>query len=119
MRDDLQGGLAAIREAAGRVGKVANECRMSLDVDEYVDHFRPDLMDITAAWARGATFSEILKMSTIFEGSLVRAIRRLEELLRQLVAALQGIGELDLAARFEEAGTRIKRDIIFAASLYL
>ncbi len=33
--------------------------------------------------------------------------------------ALTGIGELALAERFEQAWERIKRDIIFAASLYL
>jgi len=53
------------------------------------------------------------------QGSLVRAVRRLEELLRQLKEALDGVGETLLAARFEEASTRMRRDIIFAASLYL
>jgi ATP-dependent RNA helicase DOB1 len=37
----------------------------------------------------------------------------------QLAGALRGIGEVELAGRFDEACTRIKRDIIFAASLYL
>jgi ATP-dependent RNA helicase DOB1 len=53
------------------------------------------------------------------QGSLVRAVRRLEELLRQLKEALDGVGETLLASRFEEASTRMRRDIIFAASLYL
>ena len=53
------------------------------------------------------------------QGSLVRAVRRLEELLRQLAGALQGVGELVLAEKFSSAGERIKRDIVFAASLYL
>lgn len=55
----------------------------------------------------------------MWQGSLVRAVRREEELLRQLVAATQAIGDLDLAAKFEDGITHIKRDIIFAASLYL
>ena len=37
----------------------------------------------------------------------------------QVAGALRGVGELELAGKFEEANTRIKRDIIFAASLYL
>ncbi len=49
----------------------------------------------------------------------MRAVRRLEELLRQLAEALRAIGETGLAAKFEEANVRIKRDIVFAASLYL
>lgn len=53
------------------------------------------------------------------QGSLVRAIRRIEEILRQLMSAASVIGDLDLKAKFEEASDKIKRDVIFAASLYL
>jgi ATP-dependent RNA helicase DOB1 len=49
----------------------------------------------------------------------VRSIRRLEELLRELHEALKSIGDIDMAARFETASQKIKRDVIFAASLYL
>jgi ATP-dependent RNA helicase DOB1 len=49
----------------------------------------------------------------------VRAIRRLEELLRRVAAALRTIGEASLAERFDAAIGRIKRDIVFAASLHL
>ncbi len=56
---------------------------------------------------------------TVLQGSLVRVVRREEELLRQLVAATRAIGEEGLASKFEEGIARIKRDIIFAASLYL
>ena len=55
----------------------------------------------------------------IMQGSLVRAIRRIEEVLRQLVAAAKGIGDNDLATKFEEATERIKRGVVFAGSLYL
>lgn len=53
------------------------------------------------------------------QGSLVRAVRRLEELLRQLHEAVAGVGESALAEKFEEVRVRLKRDIVFAASLYL
>ena len=61
----------------------------------------------------------MVKKCDTFEGSLVRAFRRLEELLRQLITATQKIGEHDMAAKFEEASRCIKRDVVFAASLYL
>jgi ATP-dependent RNA helicase DOB1 len=60
-----------------------------------------------------------MKMTEIFEGSLIRALRRLEELLRQLCAAAKSIGEADLAGKFQGGIDKIKRDIVFAASLYL
>lgn len=49
-------------------------------------------MNAASAWARGQRFSEVIKMAEVFEGSLVRAVRRLEELLRQVRAAGGGGG---------------------------
>jgi ATP-dependent RNA helicase DOB1 len=49
----------------------------------------------------------------------VRAVRREEEVLRQLVVAVESVGEVALAEKFKTGIERIKRDIIFAASLYL
>lgn len=56
---------------------------------------------------------------SIFEGSLVRALRRLHELLLQLKGGCDLIGDIDLAARFEVAAGKLHRDVVFAASLYL
>ena len=53
------------------------------------------------------------------QGSLVRAVRRIEEVLRQLSGAAEVIGEVDLMQLFEQCRDKIRRDIIFAASLYL
>lgn len=46
-------------------------------------------------------------------------MRRLEEMLRQLVQASKNIGNTDLENKFSEAIKLMKRDIVFAASLYL
>lgn len=46
-------------------------------------------------------------------------MRRLEELLRQMVQAAKSIGNTELENKFSEGIKLIKRDIIFAASLYL
>ena len=64
--------------------QVAVECKMTMEVDAYVESFRPELMDAVSAWVRGAKFGELVRGSDFFEGSLVRAIRRLEELMRQV-----------------------------------
>lgn len=81
--------------------------------------FRPDIMEAVYAWAKGSKFYEIMEITPVFEGSLIRAIRRLEEVLQQLIQATKSIGDTVLEAKFEEAVTKIKRDIVFAASLYL
>jgi len=60
-----------------------------------------------------------MKLTDVFEGSIIRVIRRLEEMLRQLASASQAIGDMTLKEKFEESSKRIRRDIVFAASLYL
>lgn len=59
------------------------------------------------------------KMTEVYEGSLIRLFRRLEELLRQMAQAGKVMGSEDLAGKFEEALTKIRRDIVAAQSLYL
>ena len=39
--EGVEGAYAALREAARRVARAEEECRMAVDVDGYVDSFRP------------------------------------------------------------------------------
>lgn len=118
-RDDLELLFTQLQDTARKVAKVQLECKVQIDVENFVSSFRPDIMEAVYAWARGSKFYEIMEMTPVFEGSLIRAIRRLEELLQQLIQAAKSIGETDLEVKFEDAVTKIKRDIVFAASLYL
>eukprot|EP00250_Pteridium_aquilinum_P006887 c16713_g1_i1 orf=90-3122(+) len=119
LSEDLATLYSQLREMAKRVGKVQQECKLAIDVEEYVNSFRPDIMEMVFAWAKGAKFSEIMKLGTVFEGSLIRAMKRLEEVLQQLISAARSIGEQELEEKFQEGSSLIKRDIVFAASLYL
>lgn len=76
-------------------------------------------MEAVYSWAKGSKFYEIMEITQVFEGSLIRGIRRMEEILQQLILAAKSVGEVELEAKFEEAVSKIKRDIVFAASLYL
>ena len=58
-------------------------------------------------------------MTEVFEGSLIRLFRRLEELLRQMAQAAHVMGNQDLVEKFEAALNKIRRDIVTSASLYL
>lgn len=59
------------------------------------------------------------KMTDVYEGSLIRLFRRLEELLRQMAQAAKVMGSDDLEQKFEQSLTKVKRDIVAAQSLYL
>lgn len=58
-------------------------------------------------------------MTNVYEGSLIRLFRRLEELLRQMAQAAKVMGNEDLTKKFEESLQKIRRDIVAAQSLYL
>ncbi|ORX48488.1 antiviral helicase [Hesseltinella vesiculosa] len=116
---ELESPMQIMRETARRIAKVSNECKFTLDEEQYLQKFKPELMQVVYAWCQGATFAQICKMTDVYEGSLIRVFRRLEELLRQMASAAKAIGNSDLENKFSEAITKLHRDIIFAASLYL
>lgn len=108
-----------LQEAARRIANVSKEAKLDIDIEEYVNSFKPDIMELVYAWVMGSKFAEICKMTKVFEGSIVRVMRRLEELLRQLSDAARSIGDTKLQEKFAESSEKMRRDIIFAASLYL
>lgn len=68
---------------------------------------------------QGEDFIAVCKLTDIFEGSIIRATRRLDELTNELAAAAAVIGDIGLEEKFREAANTIRRDIMFAASLYI
>ncbi|MEE6458238.1 hypothetical protein FKM82_000233 [Ascaphus truei] len=119
LTEQLAGPLRQMQETARRIAKISVEAKLDLDEELYLGSFRPNLMDVVYTWANGSTFAQICKMTDVFEGSIIRCMRRLEELLRQMCQAAKAIGNTELENKFAEGITKIKRDIVFAASLYL
>lgn len=76
-------------------------------------------MEAVFAWCKGAKFVEVQKLTGSFEGTTIRTLRRLEELVRQITNAAKAFGDKELEAKFEEGSKLIKRDIVFCSSLYL
>ena len=70
-------------------------------------------------WARGKAFKDILQMTSVQEGVIVRTITRLYELCKDFWNAAKVLGNPSLYRKMEEAATSIKRDIVFTASLYV
>lgn len=76
-------------------------------------------MEAVFAWCKGAKFVEVQKLTGTFEGTTIRTLRRLEELVRQLASAAKAIGNHELQSKFEKGSDLMKRDIVFCSSLYL
>lgn len=70
-------------------------------------------------WARGMPFEEITSMTLTHEGSIVRTITRLDELCKDFRNAARVVGNPSLYRKMEATSQCIKRDIVFAASLYI
>lgn len=43
---------------------------MDINVDEYVESFKVQMMDVVYAWSTGSTFADICKMTDVFEGKI-------------------------------------------------
>lgn len=119
LTEQLAAPLRQMQECAKRIAKVSADAKLEVDEETYLSQFKPHLMDVVYAWANGATFAQICKMTDVFEGSIIRCMRRLEEVLRQMCSAAKAIGNTELENKFAEGIRKIKRDIVFAASLYL
>lgn len=106
-------------ESAERVVGVMRRCGIDIKEDDYMKKFSYTLMDVVKMWMGGRTFVEICESTSVFEGSIIRMFKRLEELLRQLSNAAAVIGNNELVNLFTQGIFLIKRDIVFANSLYL
>ncbi|KAI7838418.1 hypothetical protein COHA_007790 [Chlorella ohadii] len=115
----LAGPLTALQAAALRIAQVSKECKLEVDEEEYLQSFRPFLMDVIYAWSKGASFGQICGMTEIMEGSIIRAARRLDELMQQLQRAATVVGDTELADKFAASHETIRRGVMFSASLYL
>ncbi|XP_058790896.1 superkiller complex protein 2 isoform X2 [Phymastichus coffea] len=82
---------------------------------------QPDfhLIRVVYEWARAKSFAKIMKLTDIQEGIIVRCIQQLNETLQDVKNAAIIIGHPALKEKMEEASTKIKRDIVFTASLYI
>ncbi|XP_046818992.1 helicase SKI2W [Vespa crabro] len=76
------------------------------------------LVEVVYEWAQSKSFAEIMQKIDVQEGIIVRCIQQLNETLQDVRNAAVTIGDPVLKEKMEEASTAIKRDIVFAASLY-
>ena len=76
------------------------------------------LINVVYQWAKAESFANIMRLTDVQEGIIVRCIQQLNETICDVKNAAIIIGNPILKEKMEEASTAIKRDIVFTASLY-
>ncbi|VDL90075.1 unnamed protein product [Schistocephalus solidus] len=117
LQPDMEAALQTIKAKARFLAQVALESRVGAsgtglskgdqvtlqgqdDIEAYLSRFNGDMMDVVRAWAQGVSFAALCQMTTVYEGSVIRCMRRLEELLRQMHSAVKVAGNTDLENKF-------------------
>ncbi|GAA6061400.1 hypothetical protein JCM10212_000660 [Sporobolomyces blumeae] len=116
----LQEGKATILEVADRVLAVQTKHRANFSEEGFngSGELKFGLTEVVYEWAKGMSFSEITALTDVQEGTIVRAITRLDETCREVRDAARIVGNSELFTKMEQCQTKIRRDIVFAASLY-
>ena len=117
----LERGKKRISEIVEKVNKVyeAHQVLVTQEEAEFLEKQRFGLMEAVYEWARGMSFHNITQLTDVPEGTIVRVISRLDEVCRQVMAASRIVGDTALYDKMAEAQEKIKRDIVFCASLYI
>ncbi|KAI9295005.1 antiviral helicase [Neoconidiobolus thromboides FSU 785] len=113
--------LKGCDEIVAMCSKVADamiHCHLNIDMEEYIKSVNFGLVHVVYEWARGMSFNHITTITDVAEGSIVRTITRLDDTCRDVRNAARLIGDNELYAKMEAARLLIKRDIVFATSLY-
>jgi len=109
-----------VKEIGISLANLQVNCGILLDPLEYLeDNINPGLMQVVFEWANKMKFADICRLTEVQEGSIVRTITRLDETCRDFKNAARIIGDIKLGKKLETASELIKRDIVFAASLYV
>ncbi|KAF7833739.1 DExH-box ATP-dependent RNA helicase DExH11 isoform X2 [Senna tora] len=107
-------------KTAIRLGELQAEQNLPINPEEYAqENLKFGLVEVVYEWAKGTPFSEICELTDVPEGLIVRTIVRLDETCREFKNAAAIMGNSALCKKMEIASNAIKRDIVFAASLYI
>ncbi|RHY23589.1 hypothetical protein DYB32_009825 [Aphanomyces invadans] len=109
-----------VQAIATSLGLIQLEAQLEIDPHEYVKStLNFGLMEVVYEWSRGMPFQSICQLTDVPEGSIVRCMTRLDEVCREVRNAARVIGDPRLYRKMEIASESIKRDVVFATSLYL
>ena len=108
-----------LKAVALTLGQLQAEAGLPIVPSEYVEQkLNFGLLLPTYAWACGVSFVQVSALTECPEGTIVRTISRLDETCREVRNAARILGDPLLFRTAETASACIRRDIVFAASLW-
>ncbi|RLN32622.1 hypothetical protein BBJ28_00000426 [Nothophytophthora sp. Chile5] len=109
-----------VKSIAESLGLIQLEQHLEIDPAVYCKGaLNFGLTEVVYEWARGMPFKQLCELTDVQEGAIVRCITRLDEVCREVRTAARVIGDPELYRKMEVASESIKRDVVFASSLYL
>lgn len=117
LTEKLTEGVKAIEEIDAEIASIEAKYLVS-HFEGQAERLNFGLVRVVYEWALEKPFAEIMDLTDVQEGIIVRCIQQLHELLVDVKDASVAIGDPKLQSKMMEASTSIKRDIVFAASLY-
>ncbi|KAL9181427.1 hypothetical protein ACHAXT_010232 [Thalassiosira profunda] len=109
-----------MKSIAVELGQQQKDFGLPVDPLEYcATSLKMGLVHVVYEWACGVPFISICELTGVQEGSIVRCITRLDELCREVRNCARVVGNPTLYRKMEAASEAIKRDIVFASSLYV
>lgn len=130
-----------------RLGELQSNYNIQINPEEYAnENLKFGLVEVVYEWAKvsyakthqfnlslvldglwprkflhlqGTPFADICELTDVPEGLIVRTIVRLDETCREFKNAAAIMGNSAVYKKMESASNAIKRDIVFAASLYV
>jgi antiviral helicase SKI2 len=110
---------STLRDTAVRLEQMQTQCGVRSSAFDFTAVLNFSLMEVVHEWVCGMPFSDLCRLTPVLEGSIVRCITRIAEACKELINAAKIIGESTLQKKAETAASLLKRDVVFATSLYL
>ncbi|KAJ1528402.1 hypothetical protein ONE63_006817 [Megalurothrips usitatus] len=116
----LEQGIEEIQRIHRNIEDVEREFKVGTEdpSSESENQLNFNLVQVVYEWAKAKPFAEIMQLTDIQEGIIVRCIQQLHETLQDVKRAARIYGDPKLSNKMDEASNAIKRDIVFSVSLY-
>ncbi|KAL3287831.1 hypothetical protein HHI36_002290 [Cryptolaemus montrouzieri] len=118
----LEGVTPALQEAIDKLKVIHSEIinieSRQIRSEDIQDELNLGLVMIIYNWASNKSFAEISSHSNYQAGIIVRCIQQLDDTICDIRDACKIIGDPTLRKKMEDASKAIRRDIVYADSLY-